>query len=103
MTASESQDSTTVSVEISGVDPVFVFGPEDRLLKAIEEGFPEVRFTARGNQVEITGPSVQVAPAKARVEQIIAAVTTGRDVSPADLRRSEPDLLSQSILSSRGK
>ena len=103
MTASESQDSTTVSVEISGVDPVFVFGPEDRLLKAIEEGFPEVRFTARGNQVEITGPSVQVALAKARVQQIIAAVTTGRDVSPADLRRSEPDLLSQSILSSRGK
>jgi phosphate starvation-inducible protein PhoH and related proteins len=103
LTASESQDSTTVSVEISGVDPVFVFGPEDRLLKAIEEGFPEVRFTARGNQVEITGPSVQVALAKARVQQIIAAVTTGRDVSPADLRRSEPDLLSQSILSSRGK
>ena len=103
MTASESQDSTTVSVEISGVDPVFVFGPEDRLLKAIEEGFPEVRFTARGNQVEITGPSVQVALAKARVQQIIAAVTTGRDISPADLRRSEPDLLSQSILSSRGK
>lgn len=103
MTASESQDSTTVSVEISGVDPVFVFGPEDRLLKAIEEGFPEVRFTARGNQVEITGPSTQVDLAKARVQQIIAAVTTGRDISPADLRRSEPDLLSQSILSSRGK
>ena len=103
MTASESQDSTTVSVEISGVDPVFVFGPEDRLLKAIEEGFPEVRFLARGNQLEIAGPVVQVALAKARVLQIISAVTTGRDISPADLRRSEPDLLSQSILSSRGK
>ena len=103
MTASESQDSTTVSVEISGVDPLFVFGPEDRLLKAIEEGFPEVRFLARGNQLEIAGPVVQVALAKARVLQIISAVTTGRDISPADLRRSEPDLLSQSILSSRGK
>jgi len=103
LTASESQDSTTVSVEISGVDPVFVFGPEDRLLKAIEEGFPDVRFLARGNQVEISGPVVQVALAKARVLQIISAVTTGREISPADLRRSEPDLLSQSILSSRGK
>jgi phosphate starvation-inducible PhoH-like protein len=103
LTASESQDSTTVSVEISGVDPLFVFGPEDRLLKAIEEGFPEVRFLARGNQLEIAGPVVQVALAKARVLQIISAVNTGRDISPADLRRSEPDLLSQSILSSRGK
>ena len=103
MTASESQDSTTTSVEISGVDPVSVFGPEDRLLKAIEEGFPEVKFLARGNQLDITGPSLQVSMARARVEQIISAVTTGREISPADLRRSEPDLLSQSILSSRGK
>ncbi len=103
MTASESQDSITASVEISGVDPVFVFGPEDRLLRAIEEGFPEVKFLARGNQLDITGPNLQVALAKARVQQIIAAVTTGREISPADLRRSEPDLLSQSILSSRGK
>ena len=103
MTASESQDSITASVEVSGVDPVFVFGPEDRLLKAIEEGFPEVKFLARGNHLDITGPNLQVAMAKARVEQIISAVTTGREISPADLRRSEPDLLSQSILSSRGK
>ena len=103
MTASESQDSTTASVVISGVDPIFVFGPEDRLLKAIEEGFPDLKFLARGNELEITGPSLQVALAKARVQQIVAAVTTGREISPADLRRSEPDLLSQSILSSRGK
>jgi phosphate starvation-inducible protein PhoH and related proteins len=103
LTVSESKDSTTVIVEISGVDPVFVFGPEDRLLKAIEESFPDLKFLARGNQVEITGLSTQVAKAETRIRQIIAAVGTGSDISAADLRRSEPDLLSQSILSSRGK
>lgn len=103
MTVSESKDSTTTRIEISGVDPIFVFGPADRLLKVIEESFPELKFSARGNILEISGPSSFVIQAEARVRQIVSAVSMGREVSPADLRRSEPDLLSQSILSSRGK
>lgn len=103
MTVSESKDSITAIVEISGVDPVFVFGPEDRLLKAIEESYPDLKFLARGNQVEITGQGPQVEKAKMRILQIISAVGAGSEISAADLKRSEPDFLSQSILSSRGK
>jgi phosphate starvation-inducible PhoH-like protein len=88
---------------MSGVDPIFVFGPEDKLLRTIEESFPDVRFTARGNEIEISGPSSSVALAEQRLRQIISAVSSGREVTPADLKRTEPDLLSQSILSSRGK
>jgi phosphate starvation-inducible PhoH-like protein len=103
LTSSESKDSKTVVIEISGVDPIFVFGPEDKLLRTIEESFPDVRFTARGNEIEISGPSSSVALAEQRLRQIISAVSSGREVTPADLKRTEPDLLSQSILSSRGK
>ena len=103
MTSSESKDSKTVVIEISGVDPIFVFGPEDKLLRTIEESFPDVRFTARGNELEISGPVATVALAEQRLRQIISAVSSGREVTPADLKRTEPDLLSQSILSSRGK
>ncbi len=103
MTSSESKDSKTVVIEISGVDPIFVFGPEDKLLRTIEDSFPDVRFTARGNEVEISGPVTSVALAEQRLRQIISAVSSGREVTPADLKRTEPDLLSQSILSSRGK
>jgi phosphate starvation-inducible PhoH-like protein len=103
LTSSESKDSKTVVIEISGVDPIFVFGPEDKLLRTIEESFPDVRFTARGNEIEISGPVTTVALAEQRLRQIISAVSSGREVTPADLKRTEPDLLSQSILSSRGK
>jgi phosphate starvation-inducible PhoH-like protein len=103
LTSSESKDSKTVVIEISGVDPIFVFGPEDKLLRTIEESFPDVRFTARGNEVEIAGPAASVALAEQRLNQIVSAVSSGREVTPADLKRTEPDLLSQSILSSRGK
>ena len=64
MTSSESKDSKTVVIEISGVDPIFVFGPEDKLLRTIEESFPDVRFTARGNEIEISGPSSSVSLAE---------------------------------------
>jgi phosphate starvation-inducible PhoH-like protein len=90
-------------LEISGIDPVLVLGPEDRLLKVLEETFPETKFLARGNKVEISGPGPQVQLAMERLGQVVTAVTTGVEISPADLRRSQPDLLSQSILSSRGK
>jgi phosphate starvation-inducible PhoH-like protein len=103
LTSFESKDSKTVVIEISGVDPIFVFGPEDKLLRTIEESFPDVRFTARGNEVELSGPISSVALAEQRLRQIISAVSSGREVTPADLKRTEPDLLSQSILSSRGK
>jgi phosphate starvation-inducible PhoH-like protein len=103
LTPSESKDSKTVVIEISGVDPIFVYGPEDKLLRTIEDSFPDVRFTARGNEVEISGPATSVALAEQRLRQIISAVSSGREVTPADLKRTEPDLLSQSILSSRGK
>ena len=93
----------TVVIEIVGIDMVQVFGAEDRLLKTVEESFPTVEFHARGNQVEIIGPADQVALAKNRIDQMVAAVSSGRDLLPQDLKRSEPDLLSQSILSSRGK
>jgi phosphate starvation-inducible PhoH-like protein len=96
-------DSVTVLIEIVGIDMVKVFGPEDRLLKTVEESFPEVEFHARGNQIELVGPEGKVTLAKNRIDQMVAAVSSGRDLLPQDLRRSEPDLLSQSILSSRGK
>jgi phosphate starvation-inducible PhoH-like protein len=103
LTSSESKDSKTVVIEIFGVDPIFVFGPEDKLLRTIEESFPDLRFTARGNEIEISGPVTTVSLAEQRLRQIISAVSSGREVTPADLKRTEPDLLSQSILSSRGK
>ena len=103
MSESEAKELTTAVVEIFDVDPVSVFGPEDQLLKAVEESFPMLKFLARGNRVEITGGASEVALAEMRLRQIVSATTKGREFSAADLRRTEPDLLSQSILSSRGK
>jgi phosphate starvation-inducible PhoH-like protein len=91
---------------------VSLFGTEDRLLKALEQTYPNVQVHARGNEVVLNGPASQVAEAKNLIEEMVALIANGQDLAPLDLTRSArmlegdnrpTDVLSQSILSSRGK
>jgi phosphate starvation-inducible PhoH-like protein len=91
---------------------VALFGAEDKLLKTLEQTYPDVEVHARGNEVVLTGPSSEVSEAKDLIEEMIALIANGQDLAPQDLTRSAKmlenenrptDVLSQSILSSRGK
>lgn len=99
-------------LEVIGVPMVALFGTEDRLLKALEHTYPEVEILARGNEILIRGASDQVSAAKALISELIEVIATGQDIAPTDVNRSAnlinesikpADVLSQSILSSRGK
>jgi phosphate starvation-inducible PhoH-like protein len=91
---------------------VALFGSEDRLLKTLELTYPAVEVHARGNEVVLTGQASEVSKAKRLVEEMVALIAAGKDLVPQDLSRSAKmlssdikpaDVLSQSILSSRGK
>lgn len=104
--------SHTEKLQVIGVPMVSLFGTEDRLLKALEQTYPNVQVHARGNEVVLNGPASQVAEAKNLIEEMVALIANGQDLAPLDLTRSArmlegdnrpTDVLSQSILSSRGK
>jgi phosphate starvation-inducible PhoH-like protein len=91
---------------------VALFGTEDRLLKTLELTYPSVEVHARGNEVVIKGLATQVVEAKKLIEEMVALIANGQDLAPQDFTRSAKlieselkpaDVLSQSILSSRGK
>lgn len=99
-------------LEVQGVPMVALFGSEDRLLKTLELTYPAVEVHARGNEVVLTGQASEVSKAKRLVEEMMALIAAGKDLVPQDLSRSAKmlssdikpaDVLSQSILSSRGK
>ncbi len=99
-------------LEVQGVPMVALFGSEDRLLKTLELTYPAVEVHARGNEVVLTGQASEVSKAKRLVEEMVALIAAGKDLVPQDLSRSAKmlssdikpaDVLSQSILSSRGK
>ena len=115
--ANSSRDSSagkfrTEKLQVVGVPMVSLFGTEDNLLKTLEQTYPDVEVHARGNEVVLSGPSAQVADAKQLIEQMVALIANGQDLAPQDFTRSAKmlegesrpaDVLSQSILSSRGK
>ena len=103
---------STASIEVLGVPMVALFGANDKLLKELELAYPEVEVHARGNEIQLKGDAVQVAGAKSLIEDLIELIAGGHDLAPQDLKRSAKmvaadarpaDVMSQSILSSRGK
>lgn len=104
--------AVTQKLQVVGVPMVALFGTEDRLLKTLEQTYPDVEVHARGNEVVLKGPASQAIEAKKLIEEMVALIANGQDLAPQDFTRSAKmlesqnrpaDVLSQSILSSRGK
>lgn len=100
--------------EVDGIAMVRLLGPQDRLLTTVEGQFPLVRVHVRGNEITLEGDVSEVAGAKGLVEALVTMVRNGQDpesqevVSSARMLRADPasspaELLSQAILTTRGK
>jgi phosphate starvation-inducible PhoH-like protein len=113
LSKADAEGPTSVRIEVQGVLMVALFGSEDRLLKTLESTYPDVEVHARGNSIVLAGKTSQVAAAKQLVEEMIELIQAGQDLLPQDFTRSArmiedgaarpADVLSQSIISSRGK
>jgi len=92
---------------------VRLLGPQDRFLTVIEGQYPTVDVLVRGNRITISGPASAVKSAATLVDELVRMVRDGRDLGPVevtssariiDSRSGSPaELLSQAILTSRGK
>ncbi|MET4581634.1 phosphate starvation-inducible PhoH-like protein [Conyzicola nivalis] len=108
-----------VELEVDGVAMVRLLGPQDRLLHTIERQFPLVNVLVRGNRITLSvdpldegGPD-QLQPALLLVEELIRMVSNGVDLGETEVTQSArilreksgspAELLSQAILTSRGK
>jgi len=109
---SSSAKDTKLEFAITEVNPLALFGTEDQLLKIIEAEHPTVSVLVRGNQVSISGTEAECFAAKKLIDEAIKLVQAGLNVAPADISRSAQmiqqsqspaQMLSQSILSNRGK
>jgi phosphate starvation-inducible protein PhoH and related proteins len=100
-------------LEVDGVAMVRLLGPHDRLLRTVERQFPGVQMLVRGNRVSFDGDPAQVAAALELVQELVLMVRNGIDLEPSEVTTSArilaqndgspAELLSQSILTSRGK
>lgn len=103
---------TKLSFSITEVSPVSIFGTEDTLLRSIEQAHPGVSVLVRGNEVTLSGSEAELFAAKKLIDEAVQLTLNGVALAPADISRSAQviakslspaQMLSQSILSSRGK
>lgn len=103
---------STLSFAVTEVSPVTIFGTEDSLLRSIEAAHPDVSVLVRGNEITLTGIEVDIFAAKKLIDEAIALSLNGVPLAPADIARSArvieqaqspAQMLSQSIISSKGK
>ncbi len=102
-----------VEMQVDGLAMVRLLGPQDRLLKTIEKRYPLVEVLVRGNAITLSGNAVQVRAARELVDELVLMVRAGRELGPIEVsssasilenRTGSPaDLLSQSIITARGK
>ena len=100
-------------LDVDGVAMVRLLGPHDRLLSTVEKQYPLVDVHVRGNQITLEGEPTQVAAARRLVEELLVMVRGGVDLGEVDVTSSArilereagspADVLSQAILTSRGK
>ena len=94
-----------------GVDPVVLFGTSDRVLRALENGFPQVRFTLLGRTLSMIGPEGIVDMAAQLVEELIELARDGHSLDADGVEQaiallmtaSSADERPQEILRSRGR
>lgn len=94
-----------------GVDPVVLFGTSDRVLRALENGFPQVRFTLLGRTLSMIGPEGIVDMATQLVEELIELARDGHSLDADGVEQaiallmtaSSTDERPQEILRSRGR
>ncbi|MCU1527193.1 MAG: PhoH family protein [Frondihabitans sp.] len=78
-------DTRRVDLVIDGVAMVQLLGPQDRLLRAVEKQYPQVRVLVRGNEVALEGPAADVDHARVLVDELVAMVRHGHDLGPAEV------------------
>ena len=114
MATKAAADKTTESFELEDIAIASVFGPNDELVKQLEEIFDDLRISARGNKIKLEGSTQAVLAARRTIDELSTMVANGRIPSSEDILRSirmlqsnisanAAGVLSQSILSSRGK
>lgn len=101
-------------MRVDGVAMVRLLGPQDRFLTTIERQHPGVKVMVRGNEITLGGEPSSVYAARRLVEELVQMVRNGQDFGEsevassarmlrADHTTSPAELLSQAILTNRGK
>lgn len=121
MTQTPTQRQARAHIRIPAAHPmVMLLGSGDSLLRVIEAAFPEADIHVRGNEISATGNTAEIALIQRLFDEMVLVLRTGQpmtedaversiamlrasDDGQADGTETPAEVLTQNILSSRGR
>jgi len=103
---------TTGRVTIpADMDPITVLGIADQVLRALERGFPHVRFLVTGRDISLAGTQADIDVAAGLLEELIGMARRGTALDATAVeqaigllgRPTPPEAPTEEILSARGR
>jgi phosphate starvation-inducible PhoH-like protein len=96
------------------VSMVSLLGAQDEVLRTIERAFPRADVHVRGNEITISGQHGDVALVERLVDELLAVLASGQQLSPDAVERAvgmlrqqtaerPADVLTMNVLSGRGR
>jgi len=86
------------TIEISKVDPLDLFGVNDKKLKLIRSRFPELKLVSRGGKIKAIGESRDIAKFEGKLNLLIQHLTKFKELSENNIERLlEADKVSEDL------
>ncbi|MAY84365.1 MAG: phosphate starvation-inducible protein PhoH [Flavobacteriales bacterium] len=75
------------TIEISKVDPLDLFGVNDKKLKLIRSRFPELKLVSRGGKIKAIGEAKDIAQFEVKLNLLIQHLTKFKELSENNIER----------------
>lgn len=80
-------ENRTYHITLEGIDPVEVYGANNRNLEMMSNFFPAVRIHARGADMKLSGDDNQVEMLAARIETLIGYIKRKQPLSESEIEK----------------
>ena len=80
-------ENRTYHITLEGIDPVEVYGANNRNLEMMSNFFPAVRIHARGADMKLSGDDNQVEMLAARIDTLIAYIKRKQSLSESEIEK----------------
>ena len=76
---------TKKNLTIDNVEPLLLFGSNDRFLKKVEAAFPQTKIIARGNRVVLQGNTEEIGAVEKVIKELVAVLSKNDALTENDV------------------
>lgn len=81
------------AIELEAIDPVEIYGVNDRFLERLKENFPQLKVVARGNKIMLKGDYADISHFETAINELVAKRMKKRKLDMDDVESVEKNIV----------